>query len=1241
MLFPILQHELQHWLRQPLPWLCALVLFGISFITMWGTASEAPGGDNAEVINSGYRLLFMSTYLNNLLLFLLPTIVGAAIYRDYKSRMYTVLFSYPITKKDYLVAKFGSAMLVVMVIVCCIGLGFALGAMMPGIGAGVIGPFKASDYLLLYGIFLLPNVLLFGALVFWIVLRTRNVYLAFIAIIIVIMVQSLMSSMLGRSDLETIATLLDPTGMTGVRSAVKYWTVAERNVLAVPLTGLVVANRGLWLGVSWLLCWSAWRNFSFSQFGRQPSRRTDSENPLSGVSLYKKSDAQEALKSYHETMSKGHPSPGERDRRRGEHAVHLNPAYNFTLPHRLKTTWALSNTDFRFIVLSWPFAALLVGGFLLVFLQQSQMNPQFGFEIQPTTSTMLSVPMFIFSFVINLVTYLYVGVLAYRGETSGMGDLVDVSPQPDWVLMLSRLLAVAKVQLLLLAIVMVAGIINQTMSGYGRYEIGHYLFELFGLHFITFLIGACLATFIHTLFRNMYLGFFALLLLPFCFGAVAEIGKFLEWPFLQSGIFQFNSVPGTLLGFPYSDFFGYEPGLLYYFSYQLYWLVGGLLLLGLSLLLWKRGYVFSWRERRMQSMVKGKQPLRMAMFAGLVAFVGLGAGLYYHDTYGNFAEVSNAEYDAFLAKNELEYGQYFDRLQPRLARVNIDIDLYPATFEYRAEGTMWFVNKVDQPLDTILLATSLKEEGEYRIRNPHSIITDDEEMRYTIVRLNKPLLKGDSMALDVNIRNKENGLLKTNDRIKTNGTYLLGYHILPDLGIRNAFLKNIEKRRRFGLGTQELPSQLPTDSTLLGYSFPSNNMGGIYYETTISTSGDQRAFSTGNLVKEWTENGRNYFHYRSDKPIVSDVSWLSGRYATQRDTAGGIPLEFNYHPAHDENIPHIRQGVGASIDYCSSIFGPLEHKSLKMVEFPNSFGSHATLNGNLIPYSERMLLCDIDHENNEVFNVPFFTGAHEVAHYWWGHRVDPANVAGGRVITEGMADYLAIRITEREFGAKFSRGILKLWQELYLRERARSTDEVPLILAGVDQKRLNYRKASVAYNALYHYLGETVFNEAVADFERQYRFAPPPFASSLDFVEAFRAVTPDSLQYLLHDYFETITLYDNTLESVVVTPASNGQFQVTVGLTATKYRSDAKGTKSYADAGGVTLADGDLQSLPLADYLRLGFYAGEEELEIRQVRVDGIRNTFTFLLPVAVDRVVLDPEYLLLEVDRGSGVWRE
>jgi ABC-2 type transport system permease protein len=615
--------------------------------------------------------------------------------------------------------------------------------------------------------------------------------------------------------------------------------------------------------------------------------------------------------------------------------------------------------------------------------------------------------------------------------------------------------------------------------------------------------------------------------------------------------------------------------------------------------------------------------------------------LFYHDHLGPDKQLTDAAYEAALARNEREYARYFNLPQPRLAKANLDLDLYPDDLRFEVRGTLWFVNKVNRPLDTILLAASLKEEGRYTVRNPHVIIADDKALKFRILHLITPLQKGDTLTLDVEVRNKRNGPLKANDRVKANGTYLLGFHILPGLGVRNAFLADAGKRAKHGLGDRQAAPLLPSDTTLLGYAFPANNMGRIDFETTISTSADQQAFSLGERVREWKEGNRNYFHYRSGRPVTNNIAWLAGRYQTERDTAGDLPLEFYYLPGHGQNIGHIRHGIRAGIGYCSAVFGPLEHESLKMVEFPNSYGSHATLNGNLIPYSERMLLCDVDHENNEVFNVPFFTGAHEVAHYWWGHRVDPANVAGSRFITEGMADYLAIKITEREYGPAFSREVLKLFQELYLRDRAREANEVPLVLAGLEQKYLNYRKASLAFNALSHYLGENTFNQAAAGLEERFRFAPPPFATSYDLVAAFKEVTPDSLLYLIEDYFENITLYDNSLGDVQIDALPEGDFQARITLFASKYRSDAKGTKTFTDDKEQSLREGKRQSLPLADYLELAFYKDGRELAVKRVRTDNIRQTFTFRIPEFPDRVELDPNYLLLDANHEDGIWRK
>ena len=54
----------------------------------------------------------------------------------------------------------------------------------------------------------------------------------------------------------------------------------------------------------------------------------------------------------------------------------------------------------------------------------------------------------------------------------------------------------------------------------------------------------------------------------------------------------------------------------------------------------------------------------------------------------------------------------------------------------------------------------------------------------------------------------------------------------------------------------------------------------------------------GYLEKEWTENGRRYFRYEMDQPILNFFSVLSARYEVKEDTWNDVKLEIYYHPTH-------------------------------------------------------------------------------------------------------------------------------------------------------------------------------------------------------------------------------------------------------------------------------------------------------------------------------------------------------
>jgi ABC-2 type transport system permease protein len=1207
----ILQHELTHWLRQLHIYLFAGLLFVVALATIWGMASEATGGADAELLNSSYRLNMMSGYFGMLVMFLLPATFGASIYRDYKSEMHTLLYAYPITKPAYLGAKFLAAYLVTTGVVLAIGAGFALGAMMPGGQPEVIQAFVLQDYLQLYGVYLLPNLLLFGSLVFAIVIRTRNIYVGFLSIILVIVCQGLMKGLLTGEELSYWAALLDPTGDTAVKYTVRFWTRANRNELALPLNGIILANRLLWLIVSIMMLIFTYRSFHFQAFAS--NRKGKAQERMPGTSV---------ITSIADFRSR--------------------VTLRFSFSQRLRTVGQIGWADFRYIVLSWPFVAILAAGFMMVYFQQHEMNPMYGFEILPTTGRMLRVPMFIFSMIVNLLTFLYIGVLQFRGQTTRMGALIDIVPQPNWVLLGSRLLAVVLMQILLLSLVIVAGVLAQTLQGYYHFELGHYLFELLGLQLIHFVIWAGAAMLVYTLVKNMYVGFVLLLLLPTAISGLSDIGAYLDWPFLQASILQFNQVPGIGLGFDYSDLNGYGQVLPAYFAFKTYWLLLAIVFLLLSLLVWQRGEVFSGKERWTTAKKRFSGRLRTQILGVSTLFLLLGGYLYAATNFWAPTHYDRAKRTAIALCNEQQYLSYKNYPQPRLVRAKIAMDIYPDQRNFIASGQLFFVNKLEQPLDTILVATSFREQTEYELLLPSQLMSKDTLVHFDIWILNEPLHRGDTLKMSFTVRNYPHSLLSENSAVLRNGTYL-DAGVLPKLGFQNILLQDKEERTANGLPPRDNEQYLPTDSTWLGHAFAQNNMDRIEYETIVSTTADQKAFSMGKLVRSWTVAGRSYAHYRSDGLITNNISWLSGTYSQRQAQIGNLTLNVYHHPTHHHNYEQMISGVQASIEYCSKWFGALEYDTLRLIEFPLTEGTHATLNGNLIPYSEALFMAKAKAEDPEAFNLPFYTSAHEVAHYWWGHRVDPANVQGGKLVTEALAEYLAMQVLEDRFGPANLFAFRKKMHNIYLRERTRSGDEQPLILAGLEQEYLNYRKGGLAFYALSEYWGEEYLNTVLAHFERARRYAPPPYPTSVELMDSLRAAIPDSLAYLIQDYFETITLYDNRITATDITKNGESDYTATVNYDITKYRTDATGKKTFLREDGQGRKHGELSSLPLQDYVRIAFYRntreGEELLTVQTVKATTIHNELTIQLDDRPDRIVIDPQWLLFEENRDDNVW--
>jgi ABC-2 type transport system permease protein len=213
----------------------------------------------------------------------------------------------------------------------------------------------------------------------------------------------------------------------------------------------------------------------------------------------------------------------------------------------------------------------------------------------------------------------------------------------------------------------------------------------------------------------------------------------------------------------------------------------------------------------------------------------------------------------------------------------------------------------------------------------------------------------------------------------------------------------------------------------------------------VSTSPDQIALAPGYLEREWEQDGRRYFHYTMDAPILPFWAYLSADWEVATDRWNDVEIAVYYHADHPYNVERMIEATKRSLDYFTREFGPYQHRQLRIVEFPR-YARFAQSFPNTIPFSESIgFIARLDDPDDVDF--VFYVTAHEVAHQWWAHQVIGANVQGATVLSETMAQYSALMVMEEEYGPHMMRRFLKYELDSYLRGRGgERIGELPLAL---------------------------------------------------------------------------------------------------------------------------------------------------------------------------------------------------
>ncbi len=287
-----------------------------------------------------------------------------------------------------------------------------------------------------------------------------------------------------------------------------------------------------------------------------------------------------------------------------------------------------------------------------------------------------------------------------------------------------------------------------------------------------------------------------------------------------------------------------------------------------------------------------------------------------------------------------------------------------------------------------------------------------------------------------------------------------------------------------------------------------------------------------------------------------------------------------------------------------------------------------------------------DKSEKGAVHYAYHVTAHELAHQWWAHQVIGANVKGATLMSESLAEFSAIKVMEQKYPKYKIRKFMREELNSYLRARGFETvKEQPLIYNEL-QQYIHYNKGAVAMYAIADYMGNENLNKALSEYISQVGFQEPPYTTSLEFVEVLKKHMPDSLDYVITDMLETITLFDNKIDSAVVSKTEDGKYKVDCRVIAEKYRvvepAEAEFNKvenksvSIQIGGNMSMSKEKKEYVDMNDWIDLGIFTkdekGEEqELMLKKVHITAKETMLSFVVDQKPYSIGIDPYHKLID----------
>jgi ABC-type transport system involved in multi-copper enzyme maturation permease subunit len=1176
-LLEIMRFEIRYQLRSPF-FLGALLMFAlIHFLTITGTVIHLDIS-NQVPINGAYSVL--QTELILFIFGMLPILafVTTAITRDFEHATAPLVFVTPISSRHFVLGRFLGALSLALLIGLAGLLGAMIGTFMPWLDQSRITAFSLRPWAYIFLVVILPGTFVICAIFFSVAALTRSIALTSAAAM-AFFVANVLLNLYAKLENGAWAALADPSGRLTVAVETRYWTVAELNA-KIP-QGLLPQNRLLWLIVALLALLLTLLRFRLDLAERATFRR---------------------------------------QRRTGTVATEQTPE-----PAVQKVTPVPSFSPLAFVrqfvsQLKLDLSGVFKGPLIYIILLLEIINliaefhgnvSRIGLEtpLYPLTSQMLPFLRFSMLWHILLVGLWYSAELIHRERASGLGEIINASPFPDWLMILAKTTTLCLVVDAMMLIAVLTLMALQTAAGYTHFELGLYLQSAFIYNGAYYCMLCVLAVVIQAISANKWLGMLVTLGIYVALLSLEPMG-------FDHVLYNF-SIPNIV----YSDMNGFghlKTPVVWLISY---WGAFCVLLIIAGHLLYPRGYYSAVRERLRDARTRLGARVRLTAGLAAFAFIAIGGWIFYNT---NILNEYLTPYQGLQRKADYEkaYQRYENTPTPSYDSIDMAIDIFPAERRLESRGSAILGNHKKAPINEFVISVNPVLHVNQIAVESATLAQSDKAQGFYLYRLNAALAPGAGVKMTWNVTRKNEGFVAADpdNELVANGTYVNTFGVMPVPGYDgDRRITDSALRREFGLPPTARTPQLgdPAYADSIAHGVDSRTE----FQVVLSTTGDQIAVAPGVLQQQWQQEGRRYFHYKAEEPILPNLSFCSARYEVARDRWKGVALEIYYDPKHPFNIAAMMETAKRSLEMYSTEFAPYQYSYLRILEFP-SYRSVGKFHSGTVPLSEAVgFVNDLRALENADYGV-----MHELAHMWWGERITGAQMQGRWMLTENMADYSTLMLFKENYPPVFAHRITGGMLDGYLNGRSSENETELPVMYNENQDYLR-GKGPLALYALQEIIGKDKVNQALRNFLRAYSFQTSPCPTSRDLVNALRAEAGPEYQQLITDLFERIVLYDLQVDTASAHQVDGG-YEVTIEVTARQFEADGRGKETeepldtWFDVAVFAETDEPLEGVTPLSIEKHRLRSGKQVLTVRTSKRPGI--------------VALDPFHKMIERSVGN-----